>query len=127
MKRSTSPHHNQDPWMREKHWLPSLRYPNGCNPAFSTKTPHLNRVQSRVAPRALESDNNLLVCAPTGAGKTNVALLTMLREIGKHFEEDGTLALDQFKFVYIAPMKALVQEQVAQLSRTTRSLWNHSQ
>ena len=61
--------------------------------AFSTKNTHLNRVQSRVAPRALETDNNLLVCAPTGAGKTNVALLTMLRVIGKHFEENGGLAL----------------------------------
>ena len=27
---------------------------------------------------------NMLVCAPTGAGKTNVAMLTMLHEIGLH-------------------------------------------
>ena len=86
--------------------------PTWMHPAFPAKTQHLNRVQSRVAPRALEYDNNLLVCAPTGAGKTNVALLTMLREIGKYITDNGTVALDQFKFVYIAPMKALVQEQV---------------
>jgi replicative superfamily II helicase len=28
---------------------------------------------------ALNGDDNLLLCAPTGAGKTNVALLTILR------------------------------------------------
>ena len=43
-----------------------------------------------------------------------LALLTMLREIDKCITDDGTVALDQFKFVYVAPMKALVQEQVVQ-------------
>ena len=33
-----------------------------------------------------ETNNNLLVCAPTGAGKTNVALLTILREIGMNMK-----------------------------------------
>jgi pre-mRNA-splicing helicase BRR2 len=28
------------------------------------------------------TDENLLLCAPTGAGKTNVALLTILRQMG---------------------------------------------
>ena len=45
----------------------------------------------------MESDENLLLCAPTGAGKTNVALLTMLHEIGKHVNEDGTINADSFK------------------------------
>lgn len=68
--------------------------------------------QSRLEPAALNSDENLLVCAPTGAGKTNVALLCMLREIGKHINQDGTIAADQFKLVYVAPMRSLVQEMV---------------
>ena len=38
----------------------------------------------------MESDESLLLCAPTGADKTNVALLTMLHEIGEHVNEDGT-------------------------------------
>ena len=39
----------------------------------------------------------MLVAAPTGAGKTNVALLTMMREIGKHINSDGTINIDDFK------------------------------
>ena len=33
---------------------------------------------------ALEGSENLLLCAPTGAGKTNVAMMAMLHEIGLH-------------------------------------------
>ena len=40
----------------------------------------LNRIQSRVCNAALFSAENLLLCAPTGAGKTNVAMLTILHE-----------------------------------------------
>ena len=53
----------------------------------------------------MESDENLLLCAPTGAGKTNVALLSMLHEIGKHVNEDGTINADSFKIIYVAPMR----------------------
>ena len=70
----------------------------------------LNRIQSQLHKTALESDENLLLCAPTGAGKTNVALLTMLREIGKHINADGTINKDEFKIIYIAPMRSLVAE-----------------
>ncbi|KAI9311054.1 Sec63 Brl domain-containing protein [Dichotomocladium elegans] len=73
----------------------------------------LNRVQSRLYPSAFGSDENLLLCAPTGAGKTNVAMLTILREIHNHRDpETGHIDLENFKIVYIAPMKALVQEMV---------------
>ncbi len=36
-------------------------------------------------PSAYHSSENLLICAPTGAGKTNVAMLTVLHEISQHF------------------------------------------
>ena len=58
----------------------------------------------------MESNENLLLCAPTGAGKTNVALLTMLHEIGKHVNGDGTINGDEFRMIYIAPMKSLCAE-----------------
>lgn len=72
----------------------------------------LNRVQSKVYPIAFQSPENMLVCAPTGAGKTNVAMLTIMREIGLHRNANGTINKDAFKIVYIAPMKSLVQEMV---------------
>lgn len=41
--------------------------------------------QSAVFPSAYRSSENLLICAPTGAGKTNVAMLAVLHEISQHF------------------------------------------
>ena len=82
----------------------------------------LNRIQSKICKSALESDENLLICAPTGAGKTNVALLTMMREIGKHIDaSDGTINASEFKIVYVAPMRSLVQEMVGNFSRRLAS------
>jgi pre-mRNA-splicing helicase BRR2 len=55
----------------------------------------------------------MLMCAPTGAGKTNIAMLAIMHELGTmHRDEGGVLQLADFKIVYVAPMKALVQEVV---------------
>lgn len=54
-----------------------------------------------------------------GAGKTNVALMAMLREIGKHINIDGTINVDDFKIIYIAPMRSLVQEMVGSFSKVS--------
>lgn len=72
----------------------------------------LNRVQSKMVNASLYGSENLLLCAPTGAGKTNVALLCMLNQLALHRKDDGTFDLNAFKIVYVAPMKALVQECV---------------
>uniref|UniRef100_A0A671PW09 Activating signal cointegrator 1 complex subunit 3 n=1 Tax=Sinocyclocheilus anshuiensis TaxID=1608454 RepID=A0A671PW09_9TELE len=81
----------------------------------------LNRIQSKLFKTTLETDENLLVCAPTGAGKTNVALMAMLREIGKHINMDGTINVDDFKIIYIAPMRSLVQEMVGSFGKRLAS------
>ena len=57
-----------------------------------------------------------------GAGKTNVALMAMVREIGKHINMDGTINVDDFKIIYIAPMRSLVQEMVGSFSKVIRSI-----
>ena len=100
---------------------PTNELPRYAQPAFEGfKT--LNRIQSRLYKAALEGDENLLLCAPTGAGKTNVALLTMMREIGKHINpNDGSISVDQFKIIYVAPMRSLVQEMVGNFSRRLSS------
>jgi pre-mRNA-splicing helicase BRR2 len=60
----------------------------------------LNRVQSRLCKCELYAAENMLICAPTGAGKTNVAMLTMLHEIGMHRSPTtGAVLLDAFKIV----------------------------
>ncbi|KAI4978689.1 hypothetical protein ZWY2020_015442 [Hordeum vulgare] len=75
----------------------------------------LNRVQSKVYDTALFKPDNILLCAPTGAGKTNVAVLTILHQIGLHMK-DGEFDNSKYKIVYVAPMKALVAEVVGNLS-----------
>jgi len=109
--------------------VPIKDLPPWAQPAFAGMT-KLNRVQSKLAPTALGSSENMLLCAPTGAGKTNVAVLSIMHELGRHLLPTGDpeaasaasatvvpLDLSAFKIVYIAPMKALVQEVVANLSQ----------
>lgn len=52
----------------------------------------------------------MLLSAPTGAGKTNIALLAILREISKHLDHNNKLIDPDFKIVYLSPMKALAAE-----------------
>lgn len=63
------------------------------------------------------SNENMLVCAPTGAGKTDVAVMTILRVLGQHLREPvrypfgpDSIRKDDFKVIYVAPMKALAAE-----------------
>ncbi|ORX42129.1 Sec63-domain-containing protein [Piromyces finnis] len=77
----------------------------------------LNRVQSIVFPIAFHTNENMLVAAPTGAGKTNIAMLAVLNTILKYYDpETKYLDRDQFKIVYVAPMKALAAEIVRKFS-----------
>jgi pre-mRNA-splicing helicase BRR2 len=62
------------------------------------------------------------VCFIQGAGKTNVALLCILHEIGKHINQDGTINTDDFKIIYVAPMRSLVQEMVGNFSLVSKIL-----
>ncbi|KAL2889402.1 Pre-mRNA-splicing factor brr2 [Ceratocystis lukuohia] len=97
--------------------IPISDLPEWARCPFST-TKSLNRIQSQCFPTAFENDGNMLVCAPTGSGKTNVSMLTILRELGKHRDPStGVIDLDAFKIVYIAPLKALVQEQVGNFGK----------
>lgn len=61
----------------------------------------LNRVQSRLFQTAFYQPDNFLLCAPTGAGKTNVAMLAFLHEIGLNMDDDGNINKDNFKIMYL--------------------------
>jgi pre-mRNA-splicing helicase BRR2 len=67
-----------------------------------------NPIQSKVLDHTLNTSENMLVCAPTSAGKTNIALLAILETISHYISENNNIDLTKFKIVYIAPMKALV-------------------
>eukprot|EP00592_Proboscia_alata_P006048 CAMPEP_0194352806 /NCGR_PEP_ID=MMETSP0174-20130528/1245_1 /TAXON_ID=216777 /ORGANISM="Proboscia alata, Strain PI-D3" /LENGTH=2344 /DNA_ID=CAMNT_0039121105 /DNA_START=159 /DNA_END=7193 /DNA_ORIENTATION=- len=104
--------------------VPISSLPPWTQNAFEGMTT-LNRVQSKMYHSALLTGDNLLLCAPTGAGKTNVAMLAMLNIIGRYRRDPGRdanpedtgdmekeIEREGFKIVYVAPMKALVQEVV---------------
>ncbi|KAK0391137.1 hypothetical protein NLU13_0639 [Sarocladium strictum] len=86
----------------------------------------LNRMQSLVYPVGYKTSENMLICAPTGAGKTDAAMLTILHTIGQNTvpnpieNPDATefaVSTDDFKIVYVAPMKALAAEITEKFSK----------
>ncbi|GAA97792.1 hypothetical protein E5Q_04471, partial [Mixia osmundae IAM 14324] len=95
----------------------------GSFPGYAT----LNRLQSVVYPIAYQTNESMLVSAPTGAGKTDVAMLTMLRAISQYGDLDETadnrfvMRNNDFKIIYVAPMKALAAEVVRKMSK--RMAW----
>ncbi|KAI1489464.1 Sec63 Brl domain-containing protein [Biscogniauxia mediterranea] len=86
----------------------------------------LNRMQSLVYPVAYKTSENMLICAPTGAGKTDAAMLTILQTIGQYVTPnpienrvatDFEIDTENFKIVYVAPMKALAAEITEKLGK----------
>lgn len=92
----------------------------GCFPGYTS----LNRIQSIVYPTAYKSNENMLVCAPTGAGKTDVAMLTILRVLDQYPDKLAQIPnaapsvdVTKFKIIYVAPMKALASEITRKLGK----------
>ena len=86
----------------------------------------LNRMQSLVYPIAYRTNENMLICAPTGAGKTDAAMLAVLNAISHNLTPnpidepdatDFTVNFEDFKVVYVAPMKALAAEITEKLGK----------
>ncbi|KAL4094614.1 hypothetical protein PRIC1_010272 [Phytophthora ramorum] len=86
----------------------------------------LNRLQSKLFDAAYNSNQNLLVCAPTGAGKTNVAMLAILQEVktqmNRHQDQSVSQRVANMKIIYVAPMKALAQEVVTKFGQRLQAL-----
>ncbi|OOF92952.1 hypothetical protein ASPCADRAFT_209610 [Aspergillus carbonarius ITEM 5010] len=86
----------------------------------------LNRMQSLLYEVAYKTSENMLICAPTGAGKTDAAMLTILNAIGKNTvpnpieQPEATefaVQVEDFKIIYVAPMKALAAEVTEKLGK----------
>ena len=114
----TVPAPEHGPSSKDERLVPISELPEWAQAAFpSGETSSLNRIQSKLYPLVFKTDENILLCAPTGAGKTNVAMLAILRAIENHRKESGQIRVNDFKLVYIAPLKALVQEQMREFQR----------
>lgn len=92
--------------------IPISKLPEWTHAAFPKEMKSLNIIQSKLYDKAFKSPDNILVCAPTGAGKTNIAMLTILQCLESRRRSNNTIDLKSFKIVYVAPMKALVSEVV---------------
>ena len=68
-----------------------------------------NTFQSIVLPQALNTDNTMVVAAPTGCGKTVIHELAILRQLNLN-KKSAT------KILYIAPTKALCQQKFVEWS-----------
>eukprot|EP01127_Copromyxa_protea_P004841 TRINITY_DN1465_c0_g2_i1.p1 TRINITY_DN1465_c0_g2~~TRINITY_DN1465_c0_g2_i1.p1 ORF type:complete len:2175 (-),score=565.90 TRINITY_DN1465_c0_g2_i1:144-6668(-) len=114
----TIPANKSPAFSSDERLIPITELPDWAQAGFEgVKT--LNRIQSKVYKGFFEGSDNLLLCAPTGAGKTNCAMLAMLHEIGLHVtnKKKLTVDLDSFKMIYVAPMKSLVQEMVTNFGK----------
>lgn len=77
----TIPAVKSPPFGSDERLIPIPDLPEWAHAGFQgVKT--LNRIQSKCYKGFFEGSDNLLLCAPTGAGKTNCAMLAMLHEIG---------------------------------------------
>lgn len=82
----------------------------------------LNTIQSIVFAAAYNTSQNMLICAPTGAGKTNIAMLAFLQHVKDHVMYNEKIDKASVKAIYVAPMKALAQEVVAKFSERLKPL-----
>jgi activating signal cointegrator complex subunit 3 len=77
----------------------------------------LNALQSSIFDAVYNTDENILCCAPTGAGKTNVALISITRLLQRHVDPVSRKIRSDFKVVYLSPLKALAAEIVGKFTR----------
>ncbi|CBQ67684.1 probable RNA helicase [Sporisorium reilianum SRZ2] len=119
------------PMRTDERYIPIAEMEPICRGAFPGYK-SLNRLQSAVYPLAYKTNENLLICAPTGAGKTDVAMLTVMRAISQYARnleptagnaaEGFDIQKNDFKIIYVAPMKALAAEVVRKFSKRLQYL-----
>ncbi|GBF89417.1 ATP-dependent DNA helicase-like protein [Raphidocelis subcapitata] len=90
--------------------------PEVFQPAFSFR--YFNIIQSECFDTVYGSDSAVVVAAPTGSGKTGVMELAMVRLWAQRLDAAGALVppMGRCKAVYLAPIRALVQERHADWS-----------
>ena len=82
--------------------------PVWARPVFSGLK-YFNPMQSVVFEAAFNTDENLLVAAPTGAGKTDAAILTILNTVAKNIHPNPIEQPDATEFaVHVADLTLAV-------------------
>jgi pre-mRNA-splicing helicase BRR2 len=84
---------------------------------YASRFRHFNPVQTQVFPALFNTDDNVLVAAPTGSGKTICAEFAMARLL-QEATGDGRVSTLAGKVVYVAPGEALAHERFVEWSAT---------
>lgn len=89
-----------------------IRVKDVFGPRLSTffRFEHLNIVQSQVFQDVSRTNQNVVVAAPTGAGKTCIFEMAIIKLLSQNMERNKISK--QNKVVYIAPNKALCDERM---------------
>lgn len=100
---TTRPDHTNTPPMVNGIQLVSTHdLPDRFRPIF--KFALFNAIQSKIFPAVYKTDDNIVVSAPTGGGKTAILELAIVKLMATHTS-------GQFKIVYQAPTKSLCSER----------------
>lgn len=103
-------------------------FPSTLNLLWRSKFNEFNHLQSEVANLICHSDDNIVVSAPTGAGKTAIFEMGLARFIGRDLQFHGPFTNGppqmsrERKVVYFAPSKALCEERYEDWSRRLSQL-----
>ena len=94
---------------------------------FAGSFRYFNSLQSETFDDSFGTDDSLVISGPTGSGKTVVMELAILRLLSQSLTLDGTWIppKGKLKTIYVAPLKALVQEKRADWSNRFGSLNVH--
>ncbi|KAJ1465914.1 hypothetical protein T484DRAFT_1662208, partial [Baffinella frigidus] len=87
------------------------------------KKQYLNPIQTQIFPSIINFDGNLILCAPTGSGKTLISIFAILRIIinSISFCKSKSKIIEKVvKIIYLAPMKTLVR----QIYTSVKSMFN---
>jgi replicative superfamily II helicase len=114
---------NRPPHARQKIPIPEL-FTWPANLMWRSKFQAFNAFQSEMANHLCHSDDNIVVSAPTGAGKTTVFEMAIARFVTTDYnntrnnQHSNTPHLSKHrKIVYIAPSKALCEERYEDWSK----------
>lgn len=80
------------------------------DPNFQSWFPYddFNNIQQQCLPSIINTDENIIISAPTGSGKTTIFELAMIRALKQS---------TQHKILYLSPMRALCTEKAKEWSR----------
>nr|CAH8838572.1 unnamed protein product [Trichobilharzia regenti] len=78
--------------------------PEACRRVFDF---NLNSIQAPICQEVFQTNNSLVVSAPTGSGKTAVFELAIVKQLNDY---ENSFQKDPFLIIYIAPMKAICSQ-----------------